>query len=391
MFLVQWPHSFVCQLLKSRITLLLKRCCSSNFDDRLFACLNDEAVQNFLNSKEADLTTSSQEFHNNIPRTYFSGLYSSRKELLSNLQALKGLQDDKTSKDLSEMIVEEEAKYKSDLKLVELELLKSLAPPTEDANEITVEIIAGVGGKEAALFSNELFEMYCNYANFKNWNSFVDEVGASELGGIRHAKIYIEGPGALKHFIHESGVHRVQRVPATEKSGRVHTSTAAVAVLPQTTLVDVKISEKDIVIDTMRATGAGGQHVNKTDSAVRITHLPSGLVVECQEDRSQIKNRQTAMKKLKMRLNQIIQKEQDEKIRGTRKSQVGTSARSDKVRTYNFPQDRISDHRLSKNIHNVPGFLKGEDLLDATIEQLIKKAEEDNLSLFLQSIMNNKT
>ncbi|KAF6216333.1 hypothetical protein GE061_000674 [Apolygus lucorum] len=329
---------------------------------------------------------------NNVPHSYFASLFAARNELLRDLDALKNLKaDEKSSKDMSDMIAEEETRYLEEMKNVELELLRSFAPPGEDGNEVVVEITAGVGGKEAALFSKELFDMYCNYAQFKRWNNFVDQSDVSELGGIRHARIYVEGEGALRHLMQESGVHRVQRVPTTERSGRIHTSTVAVAVLPQTPLIEIEVAERDIIVETMRATGAGGQHVNKTDSAVRLTHVPSGMVVECQEDRSQIKNRQIALQKLKMRLNEKAQVEHDSKIRGSRKSQIGTSARSDKVRTYNFPQDRVTDHRLSQTIHNVEGFLLGEQLLDSIIDKLIDMSEEERLDAFIQSIKEFKS
>uniref|UniRef100_A0A0A9Y3A0 Peptide chain release factor 1-like, mitochondrial n=1 Tax=Lygus hesperus TaxID=30085 RepID=A0A0A9Y3A0_LYGHE len=370
---------------------ICKRQSSSQSQLKLLSCLKENAVQNYLKRMEDNINSSPYASSNNVPHSYLSSLFTTRNELLNELDALKNLKaDEKASKDLSDMIVEEETRYLEELQNVELDLLKSFAPPADDGNEVIVEITAGVGGKEAALFSKELFEMYCNYVDFKRWNNFVDESDVSELGGIRHARIYVEGHGALRHLMQESGIHRVQRVPSTERSGRIHTSTVAVAVLPQTTLIEIQVAEKDIIVETMRATGAGGQHVNKTDSAVRLTHVPSGMVVECQEDRSQIKNRQIALQKLKMRLNERAQAEHDSKIRGSRKSQIGTSARSDKVRTYNFPQDRVTDHRLSQSIHNVEGFLQGEDLLDSIIVNLINMSDEERLDTFIQSIKEYK-
>ncbi|KAL1110283.1 hypothetical protein AAG570_008360 [Ranatra chinensis] len=238
------------------------------------------------------------------------------------------------------------------------------------------------------LFAKTLYDMYCSYIEHKGWHYYIAEEDLSQLGGIRHVSLLVEGPNAYSHLKFESGVHRVQRVPSTEKSGRVHTSTVTVAVIPQPEDVDVSFNEKDLVIETKRSSGAGGQHVNTTDSAVRITHLPSGVVVECQTERSQIKNKAIALARLKAKLYQQQLDEKNNIVRCTRKSQIGIGARSDKIRTYNFNQDRITDHRLSCNIHNLPEFVKGGSLLDQLINNLMATSLENQFDNFISQIKN---
>ncbi|XP_027959168.1 peptide chain release factor 1-like, mitochondrial isoform X2 [Eumetopias jubatus] len=248
-----------------------------------------------------------------------------------------------------------------------------------DENDLILEVTAGVGGQEAMLFTSEMFDMYQQYAAFKRWHFETLEYFPSEIGGLRHASASIGGLEAYKHMKFEGGVHRVQRVPKTEKQGRIHTSTMTVAILPQPTEINLVINPKDLRIDTKRASGAGGQHVNTTDSAVRIVHLPTGVVSECQQERSQLKNREMAMKKLRAKLYSIHLEEETSKRYSARKIQVGTKGRSEKIRTYNFPQNRVTDHRINKSLHDLESFMQGEFLLDELVQSLKDYADYESL------------
>jgi peptide chain release factor 1 len=228
-----------------------------------------------------------------------------------------------------------------------------------DAKDVIVEIRAGTGGDEAALFAGDLYRMYTRFASARGFSVEAYDGNPTGLGGFREVVFGIKGEGAFGTFKYESGVHRVQRVPKTEAQGRVHTSTATVAVLPEADEVDVQINPQDLRIDVYRASGAGGQHVNKTESAVRITHLPTNVVVACQDERSQQKNREKAMRMLRAKIHQAEQERLDMERRDMRRSQVGTGERTEKIRTYNFPQDRITDHRINQNFHNLPAILEG--------------------------------
>jgi peptide chain release factor 1 len=249
--------------------------------------------------------------------------------------------------------------------------------PNDDRNVI-VEIRAGTGGEEAALFAGDLFRMYTRYAEKRRWRLEVMNSSPTELGGFKEVVFLLEGEGAYSRMKFESGVHRVQRVPATEASGRIHTSAATVAVLPEAEDVDVEVPERDIRVDVYRSGGPGGQGVNTTDSAVRITHLPTGLVVTCQDERSQIKNRAKAMKVLRSRLLDMKQREQAEKLAATRRSQVSTGDRSAKIRTYNFPQNRVTDHRVNVTLYRLDEVMSGE--LDGLIEPLAQAALAEALA-----------
>ncbi|XP_042335084.1 peptide chain release factor 1-like, mitochondrial isoform X2 [Sceloporus undulatus] len=242
-----------------------------------------------------------------------------------------------------------------------------------------MEVTAGVGGKEAMLFTAEMFNMYQQYAVYKNWNFDILEYTSSDIGGLRHASATIAGPEAYRQMKFEGGVHRVQRVPKTEKQGRIHTSTMTVAILPQPNEINLTLNPKELRIETKRASGAGGQHVNTTDSAVRIVHIPTGVVSECQQERSQIRNKEKAMQILRAKLYSMKLEEELTKRETARKIQTGTKGRSEKIRTYNFPQDRVTDHRISRSVHHIEQFMLGEELLDEMIEALREYADFEAL------------
>ena len=241
---------------------------------------------------------------------------------------------------------------------------------------------AAAGGEESALFGAVLMKMYTRFAERKHWTVEMIDVSETELGGIKEAVFLIKGKNAYKFLKYESGVHRVQRVPETETQGRVHTSTVTVAILPEVQDVDFEINEKDIKIDTYRSSGAGGQHVNKTDSAIRITHFPTGIVVACQDERSQIKNRERAMSILKSKLYDYYKTQQDKEYAENRRSQVGTGDRSERIRTYNYPQGRITDHRINYSIYNM------DDFLDGDIEEMSNELQREDQKRKLEKAGN---
>ena len=273
-------------------------------------------------------------------------------------------------KDFKELVEEElsEAKEKIEAISEELKILLRPRDPNDDKNVI-VEIRGGAGGEEAALFAGVLMRMYSMYAESRRWKTEIISANETELGGYKEVSFMIEGEGAYSRLKYESGVHRVQRVPETETQGRIHTSTVTVAVLPEAEEVEVEINPADLQIDTYRAGGAGGQHVNKTESAIRITHLPTGLVVECQDERSQYKNKDKAMKVLRSRLYEMMMQEQNDAIASDRKQQVGTGDRSERIRTYNYPQGRVTDHRIGLTLYKIEQILNGD--IDEVVESLI--------------------
>ena len=263
--------------------------------------------------------------------------------------------------ELTELAEVELTEAKNALPDVEHELQILLLPhdPNDDKNVI-FEIRGGAGGEEAALFAYVLYRMYTMYAAKVGYKTEIINLNETELGGFKEVTFMIEGDGAYSRLKYESGVHRVQRVPETEAQGRIHTSTATVAVLPEAEDVEVEINPADLIIETCKSSGAGGQHVNKTESAIRLIHKPTGIVVECQDERSQYKNRDKAMKLLKTKLYDMAQAEQDEKIASERRSQVGTGDRSERIRTYNYPQSRVTDHRIGLTLYSLENFLNGD-------------------------------
>lgn len=298
--------------------------------------------------------------------------------------ALEMLDSGELDEELKELANEElnEAKKRIEELTDELKILLLPKDPNDERNVI-VEIRGGAGGEESALFAASLYRMYTMYAESRRWH--VELVGANEteLGGYKEISFMIEGFGAYSRMKYESGVHRVQRVPETETQGRIHTSTVTVAVLPEAEDVEIEINPADLQIDTYRAGGAGGQHVNKTESAIRITHLPTGLVVECQDERSQYKNKDKAMKVLRSRLYEQMMAEQNEAIAGERRAQVGTGDRSERIRTYNFPQGRMTDHRIGLTLYKLDQIMNGDidEIVDALIThyrtEMLKSQEEN--------------
>ena len=286
-------------------------------------------------------------------------------------------------KDFKEMVQSEFDESKKDMEKFSDELTILLLPkdPNDDKSVI-IEIRGGAGGEEAALFANSLYRMYSMYAESKGWKQEILNAHPTELGGYKEISFSIEGEGAYSRLKYESGVHRVQGVPETESQGRIHTSTVTVAVLAEADEVELEINPADLKIDVFRASGAGGQHINKTESAVRITHLPTGCVVECQDERSQFKNKDKAMKILRSRLYEMLLNEQNDKIASERRTQVGTGDRSERIRTYNYPQGRLTDHRINLTIYRLEEILNGnlEEVLNAlaTADQAAKLAMQQN-------------
>ena len=298
--------------------------------------------------------------------------YQRRRQDLADAEALMG------DPDMKELAQEEFHQAKEDMARLEEEIKVLLLPrdPNDDKNVI-VEIRAGVGGEEAALFAHSLFRMYSMYADARRWKVEVDSVNETELGGIKEICFTIEGDGAYSRLKFESGVHRVQRVPETESGGRIHTSTATVAVLPEVDEVDFELNPADIEMQVFRSSGAGGQHINKTSSAVRLIHKPTGTVVECQQERSQFQNRDKAMRILASRLYEAEQEKIAGEFTAERRSQVGTGMRNERIRTYNFPQGRLTDHRIGLTLYKLESVMDGN--LDEIIDALVTADQAERL------------
>ena len=298
--------------------------------------------------------------------------YQRRRQDLEDAEALMG------DPDMKELAQEEYQQAREELARLEEEIKVLLLPrdPNDDKNVI-VEIRAGVGGEEAALFAHSLFRMYSMYADARRWRVEVDSVNETELGGVKEICFTIEGDGAWSRLKFGSGVHRVQRVPETESGGRIHTSTATVAVLPEVDEVDFELNPADIEMQVFRSSGAGGQHINKTSSAVRLIHKPTGTVVECQQERSQFQNRDRAMQILRSRLYEEKVREQEEAVTAERRSQVGTGMRNERIRTYNFPQGRLTDHRIGLTLYRLESVMDGD--LDEIIDALVTADQAERL------------
>lgn len=304
--------------------------------------------------------------------------YREYKKVLKSIAEAKEMLQEKLEPDFKELVETELEEQKAEKEKIEDKLRRMLIPkdPNDEKNVI-MEIRAGAGGEEAALFAGDLFRMYTRYAERQGWKTEVMSANETDIGGFKEIIFMIEGKGAYSRLKYESGVHRVQRVPATESGGRIHTSTSTVAVLPEAEEVDIEIDPNEIRIDVFRSSGPGGQSVNTTDSAVRITHLPTGMVVSCQDEKSQHKNREKALKILRARLLDKLQQERNAEIAEARRTQVGTGDRSERIRTYNFPQGRVTDHRIGLTLHKLDMILDGD--LDEIIEALITTEESKKL------------
>ncbi len=302
--------------------------------------------------------------------------YEKARELFEESKSL--LDEGGMDKDFKEMVQGEYESSKASLETLAEDIKIMLLPRDEnDDRNVIIEIRGGTGGDEATLFAAALYRMYTMYAETKRFKYEIISANETELGGFKEVSFSVEGDGAYSRFKFESGVHRVQRVPETESQGRIHTSAVTVAVLPEAEEVDIEINQSDLQIDTYRAGGAGGQHVNKTESAIRITHLPTGVVVECQDERSQHKNKDKAMKVLRSRLLEAKRNEQEASVAAERKSQVGSGDRSERIRTYNFPQGRMTDHRIGLTLYRLEAIMNGD--LDETIDSLITADQAEKL------------
>ena len=353
------------------------------FTEKRYQEINEKLMDPAVVSDNEQYVSLMKEYKNLTPIVEKYREYSKAKADFEEAKAL--LDEGGLDKEFKEIVQEEFETTKELLSTLEEEMKILLLPkdPNDDRNVI-VEIRGGAGGEEAALFAHSLFRMYSMYAESKHFKCEVLNANETELGGVKEISFSIEGEGAYSRLKYESGVHRVQRVPETETQGRIHTSTVTVAVLPEAEDVEIEINPADLQIDTYRASGAGGQHVNKTESAIRITHLPTGLIVECQDERSQYKNKDKAMKILRSRLYEAKQREQEEQIASERRMQVGTGDRSERIRTYNYPQGRVTDHRIGLTLYRLEAILNGDldELVDAlsTADQTakLKAAAEEN-------------
>lgn len=350
---------------------------------------------NFIQEKYEDLSlrVSDPELINNQPEwrktvkemSEMEPIVNKYKEYKKTKEELDGakelLEEAGADEDMKEMAKMEISELNDKLESLQEELRVLLLPkdPNDDKN-VLLEIRAGTGGEEAALFGGDLLRMYTRYAERKGWKTEIMEYNDTGIGGVKEAIIMIKGKGAYSRLKYESGVHRVQRVPETESSGRIHTSAATVAVLPEVDEVEIEVKPEDVRVDVYRSSGNGGQCVNTTDSAVRLTHIPTGMVVTCQDEKSQLRNKEKAFKVLRARLYDLEQQKKNDELAAERKSQVGSGDRSERIRTYNFPQGRISDHRIGLTIYKLDYFLDGD--LDEVIDALITYYQAEKMKQF---------
>lgn len=344
-----------------------------NFLDKLqevkerFEQINEQLSDPAIMSDQVKLIKLSKERSNLLD---IVSAYDEYVDVVKNIEGNQEVIDGTEDKELTELaeLELEELKARRDELEEKIKLLLIPKDPQDD-QDVILEIRAGTGGEEAGLFAGDLLRMYTRFAELKGWSIELMDLNEATMGGIKEAVIAVRGDGIYGMLKYESGVHRVQRVPATEASGRVHTSAASVVVMPEVDDVEVEIDMNDVRVDTYRASGAGGQHVNKTDSAIRMTHIPTGIVVQCQDERSQIKNRQKALKVLKTRLYDAKLREQESEISKQRKSIVKSGDRSDKIRTYNYPQNRVTDHRIGLTLYNLTNIMEGN------LQELIEKLQ----------------
>jgi len=311
-------------------------------------------------------------------------LYSERKRIMREMEEWKELAEEEDADEVERTITE----LRSRLQDIERELVFSLVPEDEmGARDVVMEIRAGAGGEEAALFAADLFRMYSRYAEKNGWSITVVDSSPTDLGGYKTLVFLVRGRGVYRKLKYESGVHRVQRIPVTESGGRIHTSTATVAVLPRMKEVEVRIDPKDLRIETFRASGHGGQHVNRTESAVRITHIPTGIVVTCQNERSQFQNKERALEVLRARLYNLLHRKEKEAVDARRRRQIGSGERSEKIRTYNFPQNRVTDHRINYTLYDLDRVMDGE--LDELIEKLTMHEIKEKLDIMIKELLRS--